>query len=88
MINAGHDHAYHFELSPDDAVLPCPFCGGSNIELCNTHTPSYWMECQDCEAQAHGRYGPDLVPRSHYGSLRQHEAAAESAINAWNRRAG
>lgn len=88
MKQAGSDSRIHFELSPEDKILPCPFCGSHDIELCNTHTPSYWMECQECDAQVHGEYGPDLVsgPGS-YGSLRQHEAAAKSAIAAWNRRA-
>jgi transcription elongation factor Elf1 len=56
-------------------LLPCPFCGSENLEVCNTHTPSFWIECGDCEASARG----DFFPRSF-------AAAIQSASNVWNRR--
>lgn len=78
---------HHFELEPTDDVKPCPFCGSRDLELQNTHTPSYRIECQSCPATISGEYGPDLVG-GRYGSERQHRASAESAVAAWNRRDG
>ena len=42
-------------LEASDDVKPCPFCGAGreSLELCNTHTPSYWIACQ-CTAEVHG----------------------------------
>lgn len=58
----------------------CPFCGSYDIELCNTHTPSYWVECEGCGAQIHG-------PHSEYeDDARGHIDSANSAANAWNER--
>lgn len=36
-------------------LLPCPFCGSRKPEVLNTHTPSYWVECDSCDAQISGR---------------------------------
>lgn len=58
-----------------ETLLPCPFCGAEDLELVNTHTPSYWVECETCRAEAHG------------DSLQTHTAAIRSAVDAWNRRA-
>lgn len=70
----------HVELE-GEKINPCPFCGSGNIELHNTHTPTYWMECQGCGARATGQsfnvYGD---------SEDSHLAAAQSALTAWNRR--
>ena len=61
----------------------CPFCGSTEVVLENTHNPSYWVECQDCEAQIHGEsYGS----RKDYGSIASHKKSAKSAINKWNGR--
>ena len=57
-------------------LLPCPFCGSDNLEVCNTHTPSFWVNCFDCEGQAHGKYREG-----------QFKAAMLNAVDAWNRRA-
>lgn len=40
------------------ALAPCPFCGGADIRLHNTHTPKFSVECEDCGAEAHGEYFP------------------------------
>lgn len=32
-------------------ILPCPFCGSSDVELCVTSNFS-WCECQNCEAES------------------------------------
>lgn len=37
--------------SADESLKTCPFCTSLNIEVSNTHTPSYWAECRDCGAQ-------------------------------------
>ena len=83
-------------------LLPCPFCGSDDLELCNTHTPSFWVECHGCEAQVHGEYfeGPRRktkfgyaeAPRgpfeANFANLHsEYRKAAKSAIAAWNRRA-
>lgn len=36
--------------------LPCPFCGSTDVEIGNTHTPYFCVTCQDCEAEIHGEY--------------------------------
>lgn len=37
-------------------LLPCPFChSAENLEICNTHTATFWIECE-CGAQMHGGY--------------------------------
>ncbi len=84
-----------------DTLKPCPFCGGSNVELSNTHTASFWCECE-CGAQAHGEYfeGPQRDDKFSYtpspggfaeadlpDMYPEYQQAARSAIEAWNRRA-
>ena len=64
-------------------LRPCPFCGSGNIELINTHTPSCWVECLDCEGQAHGE---PVRPKGNYQTRKHFEQAIKSAIKAWNRR--
>ena len=71
-------------------LKPCPFCGSDDLEVWNTHTPSYVVECHGCEAQAHGK--------SFKYTTKQHDdfhskplpppyvKARASAISAWNRR--
>lgn len=34
-----------YEPGIDVPLLPCPFCGSSDLEVENTHTPSYTVEC-------------------------------------------
>jgi len=61
----------------------CPFCG-SSAELKNTWTPSYWVECIDCEAQVHD---PDSAWDVGDDEMKsKHIASAKRAIDAWNRR--
>ncbi|WP_273794610.1 hypothetical protein [Brucella intermedia] len=79
----------------------CPFCGGNDVDLANTWTPSFWVECEDCSAQVHGEAfeGPDRKDRFSYAKepstefeatfdqlYPEYQQAALSAINAWNRR--
>jgi ribosomal protein L37AE/L43A len=61
----------------------CPFCGSNNIELLNTHTPAYWIECDDCTANIHGKsYGN----KKDMDDINKHRASALSAIRKWNGR--
>lgn len=39
-------------------LLPCPFCGGTDLEIANTHTPSFWVRCNECDAEATGEHFP------------------------------
>lgn len=64
----------------NDVLLPCPFCGSTNLELAHTHTPSYWVECPDCNAQVGDNESwSENTEQSHLES-------AKRAIQAWNRR--
>lgn len=36
----GESDAEHLE--------PCPFCRSNEVLVMNTHSPSYWAECQNC----------------------------------------
>lgn len=40
------------------ALLPCPFCGGDDLQLGNTHTPKFSVECLSCNAEVGGLYFP------------------------------
>lgn len=73
------------EFDRTDTVLPCPFCGGSDIELCNTHTASYWLECA-CGASIHGRGAGSNMPSDEL-TMRHHRTAARDALRRWNTRA-
>lgn len=68
----------NLELTKEDRVLPCPFCGSKNIELWNTHTACYSVECLDCSAQVTGE--------SHSETKRGHLQAKRAALATWNTR--
>ena len=70
-----HTHGKPREKKAFVNLLPCPFCGSVRLEACNTHTPSFWVECLDCDGQAHGEHRP-----------KSYIAALKSAVVAWNRR--
>lgn len=68
----------------------CPFCGGDDLELSNTHTACYWVSCLACEEAG---FRVEVTGRSFGGdrpseqlSLGQHRRAKASAIEGWNRR--
>lgn len=83
-------------------LSPCPFCGGTDLEIANTHTASFWITCQDCDAEAHGGHvdGPRREDKFHYeacpdtsgfdatyGDLYpEYQQAFRAAVDAWNRR--
>lgn len=89
----GHFSAHgEYEHGIDPPLACCPFCGaeGEDLELTNTHTPFYSVECQNCDAQgptgrdtkapASGRY------RSAADYERAHRDAFGNAIVLWNDR--
>ncbi|RRW89168.1 Lar family restriction alleviation protein [Pandoraea apista] len=87
----------------DAALNPCPFCGGDDLEIINTHTASFWVECVDCNARVPGGYvkGPRRDDRFHYEACPdgsrfeatydelhpEYQKAFRSAVLAWNTRA-
>jgi hypothetical protein len=77
----------NLKLKLGEFFLPCPFCASITIELRNTHTASYWMECGDCGAQVHGEARGENL-QSHKIPVRLHEDAAATALRAWNTRYG
>jgi hypothetical protein len=89
------------DIEAREALKPCPFCGGTDIEIANTHTPKFWVECNGCEAEARGEYfeGPPAESHFHYDPMpnsdfdgdyeqlpENYKAAFRSAIDAWNAR--
>ena len=75
------DQIINLELTADDVVLPCPFCGSDDIELQNTWTAAYWLQCQECGVKMSDP-GMDRDPNS----LKDHQASKAGALAAWNRR--
>ena len=81
----------HGEHEPgiDVPLRPCPFCGGTEIVVENTHTPFYTAECLDCNAR-----GPHGEPTNYNGkhiksarsARRHHREAFDAAVNGWNAR--
>lgn len=82
-------------------LLACPFCCGDNLELQNTHTPAFWIACDDCGAEMHGECigdGPAEGPFSYSASPSgpfeatldglppNYQEAALNAVEKWNRR--
>ena len=86
MIYNESDHPtiHNFVLVPgaNQKLKPCPFCAHKSVELHNTHTSSYWMECACCGANIH-----DPRP-GRSDSERAHRASAKRAIAAWEGRVG
>lgn len=64
----------------------CPFCGANEIVVMNTHTPSYWAECQHCQAQGPRTTYPKRGARSKTAVRRQHVRAFREAVQLWNER--
>lgn len=84
----GFSAHYNEEHTKEDAALkPCPFCGSTELEVTNTHTPCYSVECTTCSAEARGAWSYGKRIRSAVNCLRVHRKAFESAVVAWNTRA-
>jgi ribosomal protein L37AE/L43A len=71
-------------LRTTDKLSPCPFCGGTELTLNNTHRASYWITCP-CGAEVHGEAYAESVPSADQ-TQRHHRSAVRSAIEAWNTR--
>lgn len=69
-------------------LLPCPICGSTDLELANTHTPSYWVACHNCGAEVPGDLpdGGGSVISSQQDCERLHRTAINSAVARWNTR--
>lgn len=72
--------------SDDEHLEPCPFCSSRSIVIHNTHTPSYWAECNDCGAEGPRTTYPRREARSRAGVRKQHEAVFTEAVILWNTR--
>ena len=81
IYNESDSPSFNFRLQPQTqrSLKKCPFCGHVP-ELNNTHTPSYWMECNGCGCEISD-------PRHATGEgERSHRASALRAIKAWQDR--
>ncbi|EIP9221027.1 Lar family restriction alleviation protein [Salmonella enterica] len=70
-------------------LAPCPFCGQDDeLEICNTHTASFWVEC-GCGAQMDGGYNAWAgISKTKEEALAHFEEALRDAVNNWNNRHG
>ena len=78
-----HGECINLVFEPTDQLLPCPFCGRTNMTLNNTHTPSYWIECK-CGAAIHGR--SYYKSEDDHNDVEAHVKSKNNAIKKWNRR--
>lgn len=76
----GHHHGHQ--------LAPCPFCGESEaLEIMNTHTASFWVECE-CGATNDGGYHAFAgVSKTREEALAAFTEAMSWAVEAWNSRA-
>jgi hypothetical protein len=89
VYGSGGQWSCHYEaISPkfESQLKPCPNCARTiTLEICNTHSPSYWVACE-CGAEFHGG-GRDLPRRaSRAVALQAHRDAMARAIKGWNSR--
>lgn len=68
------------------ALKPCPFCGSHELEICNTHSPLYWVECGMCGAECPGESVEEASCATELEALDAHNRALLSAVENWNRR--
>jgi len=83
-------YSAHGEYEPGDQALePCPFCGGMDIEVDNTHTPHYTAICQTCGAEkpAADSRSSGNHSKTKAACRRAHRRSFQSAIDEWNKRA-
>lgn len=81
--------SYNDDGSHNGAKLkPCPFCGGRDLEVCNTHTAIYWVKCEPCDLEKTGEY-VDSAERAQTEAqvIAAHQEAFQSAVDGWNKRA-
>ncbi|EIW6162789.1 Lar family restriction alleviation protein [Salmonella enterica subsp. enterica serovar Saintpaul] len=87
----GSDEDYSCSYEDDGnhsgaTLLPCPFCGSENLEVCNTHTPSYWVACLNCGGEKHTSIDGYPALTSPELALGVHMSAFKMAVNGWNQR--
>lgn len=70
-----------------EGLKACPFCNSAELEICNTHTPSYWVACIECGGECGGKAPRYKTIATLKKAISLHRAALLSAIEAWNRRA-
>ena len=83
-------HKLHLTPKELEDIKPCPFCGSFDLQLKNTHTAAYWIDCNSCREDGFDiRVGGESFDE-HYVSemipLKNHKRAKKSALLAWNRR--
>jgi hypothetical protein len=64
----------------DEILKQCHFCGSKELELWNTHSPHYTIECE-CGAQIN-----DDFPTDRKESDKGHLDSAKRVIEKWNTR--
>lgn len=75
-----------YESGIDEELEPCPFCGSTVVDIHNTHSPSYWAQCE-CSAQIDSNDDQDDSEYSAKESCKKaHKNAFKSAIDNWNTR--
>lgn len=82
------DWSAHGEHEPgvDPQLMPCPFCGGDEITVSNTHSPYYKAQCEECNAVGPpGKVlgAPERLKTKHE-CKEIHVASFNVAINYWN----
>jgi uncharacterized Zn finger protein len=69
-------------------LKPCPFCGGEDLEVCNTHTAKYWVKCEPCGLEKAGEYVESAEQaQTEEQVISAHQEAFQSAVDGWNKRA-
>lgn len=73
----------------DVTIFECPFCGSTEVEIWNTHSPSYSVRCLNCGAEVPS--DDDICPggliKNKEEAIMLHEKAVRSAVENWNKRA-
>jgi len=77
----------------DVALLPCPFCGGTDLWAGVMSADSYGVSCRGCGAKM-ARGTPDKWPRGVFKKgdsdsqnfVRLHKRVLDQAVVAWNTR--
>lgn len=78
---SGHGESHH------ESLLCCPFCGCAEVNVVNTHSPSYWAECAGCGAKgSDGRSRSSKHPMSERSATLRHVQAFTKAFRKWNTR--
>lgn len=81
-----------YEPGVDTPMAPCPFCGGVDLVLENTHAPMYAVECRGCGAVGpsfgiNGVYEVQDAEMARNKAEPVHRKAFREALVAWNARA-